>query len=162
MERSWMYCKIKNRPLAERFWEKVKIRGSDECWNWIACKSSTGYGNFILKGKNCLAHRVAWELTNGKIPEGMDILHHCDNPPCCNPKCLFLGTQTDNMRDRNRKGRHNIGKVTNEEISEIRNLRQKGMLLREIAELYPISCQTVGRICSNVLTKILWYPNRQG
>jgi len=157
MIKDWLHHKIKGRPLVERFWEKVDIRGPDECWDWLAYKNKDGYGFFWLKGKHPSAHRVAWELTNGEIPEGMNVLHHCDNPSCCNPKCLFLGTHTGNMQDKSRKGRargqnqkgniNNNAKLNEKQVLEIRILRQRGMIHREIAELYPISRREVGRIC---------------
>ena len=148
-----------NLTIEERFWEKVDIRGPDECWNWLAGKKSNGYGTFWIKGERvCPAHRIAWELTNGEIPKGMSVLHHCDNRLCCNPKCLFLGTHEDNMSDMCRKGRQARGislgqtKLSEEQVLEIRNLRQKGMLLREIAELYSINKSRV----SEIYRKISW------
>ena len=100
------------KTLAERFWEKVDIRTEDDCWNWKNSKYPTGYGHFS-SGKprrGRYSHRVAWELTYGPIPEDKCICHHCDNPSCCNPKHLFLGTTADNMHDRDRKGHNNNGK----------------------------------------------------
>jgi len=99
------------RPLEERFWEKVDVRGPDECWPWTRKHNPKGYGQF-RKDKMVQAHRMAWELTNGPIPDGLDVLHTCDNPPCCNPHHLFLGTNDDNMRDMNSKGRHGNIKKT--------------------------------------------------
>jgi len=88
-----------------RFWSKVRIRGFSECWPWQAGKAD-GYGAFgIGRSQNFLAHRVAWTLANGPIPAGLCVCHHCDNPPCQNPRHFFLGTQGDNARDRARKGR---------------------------------------------------------
>lgn len=82
--------------LAESFWTKVQ-RG-DDCWPYGA---GAGYGKF----RGMPAHRAAWILTNGRVPPGLFVLHHCDNPPCVRPDHLFLGTQTDNMRDASQKGR---------------------------------------------------------
>ena len=91
----------------ERFWSKVDRSGP--CWLWTDSVNANGYGQIGAGGrkgfKMFLTHRVAWELTNGAIPEGLFVLHKCDNPPCCNPSHLFLGTQTDNQRDMASKGR---------------------------------------------------------
>jgi HNH endonuclease len=81
------------------------------CWNWFATRNTCGYGVFCFRGKNQLAHRVSWLIHKGHIPNGRYVLHRCDNPRCVNPDHLFLGTQTDNMRDAVRKGRLKTGNV---------------------------------------------------
>ena len=88
-----------------RFW--AKVRKTDGCWLWTAGTFARryGYGQFGLNGHPHKAHRLAWEFTNGPIPEGLSVLHHCDNPPCVNPAHLFLGTRGDNTRDMMMKGR---------------------------------------------------------
>ena len=91
----------------ERFWVKVDVRGPDECWEWRASRSNRGYGKFGLNRQSFRAHRVAWTVINGPIPQNLGVLHHCDNPPCCNPRHLFLGTQADNAQDRVQKSRCN-------------------------------------------------------
>lgn len=93
--------------FATRFWARVKIGSKDECWEWTGCRIRNGYGRLGYKGKQHLTHRIAWELTNGTIPDGLCILHKCDNPPCCNPDHHFLGTKLDNMLDMRSKGREN-------------------------------------------------------
>lgn len=87
------------------FWNKVLRLGDDDCWNWRS-STSRGYGRFMLSGKRIYAHRFAWQITNGPIPDNLDVLHRCDNPRCCNPSHLFPGTQADNNRDKMQKGRH--------------------------------------------------------
>ena len=89
---------------AEKFWSKVNKGGADECWPWL---KANRYGQFYIgNGMAKPAHRVAYELTYGDIPAGLLVCHHCDNPPCCNPAHLFVGTVQDNMRDKISKGRH--------------------------------------------------------
>lgn len=93
-----------SRPVAERFWSYVQ-RG-DECWTWIGARDANGYGRLSLPGRGTIgAHRVSWELHRGEIPDGLCVLHRCDNPPCVWPEHLFLGTHADNVADRIAKGR---------------------------------------------------------
>lgn len=88
-------------PIEKLFWGKVDIKGPDDCWEWQAGRFSTGYGSFSTRGllTTLKAHRISWFFTHGPIPEGLWVLHKCDNRPCCNPKHLFLGTARDNTRD---------------------------------------------------------------
>lgn len=94
--------------IAERFWPKVSK--SDGCWTWTAAINKRwGYGAFREGGKTLRAHRVAWALTNGPIPDGLFACHHCDNPSCVNPSHIFLGTCSDNAKDMAAKGRSTLG-----------------------------------------------------
>lgn len=102
----------KPKSISERFWKKVKKGSSiDSCWLWIGAQDGYGYGQLatgsMIDGsrRRERAHRIAYELTIGPIPDGLEVLHKCDNPPCCNPTHLFLGTQTQNIEDMKRKGR---------------------------------------------------------
>lgn len=98
---------VKYCSLECRFWSKVEVtENPDDCWNWKAkAKSGHGYGIFNLGDHQSNAHRVSWMLSNGPIPDGLFVCHKCDNPRCCNPNHLFLGTPKDNTDDMNRKGR---------------------------------------------------------
>lgn len=102
-------------PIAVRFWRFV--RKTDGCWWWTGSANARGYGSIrpatgsSVRGKAKMAHRLAWELANGPIPEGHYICHRCDNPSCVNPAHLFVGTPSDNMRDCVAKGRSSIGRA---------------------------------------------------
>ncbi len=92
---------------AKRFWSKVDKRGPSECWNWTASTMSQGYGCFQHHRTRRASSRWAWIFIHGEIADRcMYVCHRCDNPSCCNPAHLFLGTQGDNLRDAYAKGRH--------------------------------------------------------
>ena len=92
-----------------RFWSYVTK--TDDCWPWTGSIHNTGYGRMKAKHKQVFVHRVSWEMSNGPIPNGMFVLHRCDNPPCVRPDHLFLGTKGDNNRDRVAKGRSAGGQL---------------------------------------------------
>jgi HNH endonuclease len=96
----------KPQPLASRFWKFVVPEPNTGCWLWTGAQYRHGYGAFSIR--RCVprqAHRIAWQLERGDIPEGIDVLHRCDVPACVNPKHLWLGTVVDNMQDASKKGR---------------------------------------------------------
>jgi len=88
----------------ERFEARVVIVPNG-CHIWTGCVTGHGYGTLVRDQKQWKAHRFAWTLYRGPIPEGMHVLHHCDVPPCVNPEHLWLGTHTENIQDMDRKGR---------------------------------------------------------
>lgn len=91
------------------FWSHVDGVGSDGCWSWTMCCFPKGYGAFKFNGKQWRTHRLAWTLTHGQIPDGLQVNHHCDNPACVNPAHLYIGTQKDNRQDAVRRGRTATG-----------------------------------------------------
>jgi len=153
----------------ERFWSKVDRRGPGECWEWIAGRCRAGYGYVQWEGRLQSAHRVAWQLAHGPIPEGLHVLHHCDNPGCVNAVGhLFLGTNAENMADRDAKGRqaksdrhgshthperwprgeaHVRSKVTTADVRLIRALRASGVPRVDVARRFGLTAASIYRIC---------------
>lgn len=147
--------------MAEWFWSRVDKSG--DCWVWRGRCLQSGYGQLIVKKKVLLAHRVAFELTHGHIPPGLEICHRCDNPPCVNPAHLFCGSHADNMRDMKTKGRqsrgarpyrdgHRNAKLNADSVREIRSLHQQGMSFVELGRRYGVS----GDQASNVVKRRSW------
>lgn len=146
----------KRRPFADRFWEKVKKGGKDECWEWQSARNAKGYGRLTSgRGVNLKAHRVAFALSHGGvIPDDAHVLHRCDNPPCCNPRHLFLGTGKDNTRDMIEKGRNSVpphkygAEHHNAKFDEVtaRKIRDDPRTHQAIADEYGISWMTVFRL----------------
>lgn len=92
-------------PVTERLWRRVQIGSSEQCWNWTGITNERGYGKINIGRLPKRAHRVAWEVTHGSVPDRLLVCHKCDNRLCCNPSHLFLGTAKDNMTDMVTKGR---------------------------------------------------------
>ena len=144
-----------------RFRRYVVERGPNECWEWTGARSS-GYGELAMPGTYpAKAHQLAWEAANGPVPDGLWVLHRCDNPPCVNPAHLYVGTHADNMRDMRERGRHwyrvnpdNIlrgertgaAKLTADQVSEIRALGAQGASLRAIGLRFGVSKTAIGYI----------------
>lgn len=143
---------------ADRLWPRVdRSGGPDTCWTWQGKRTPPGYGAIaiLVNGVRTYpyTHRFAWELTHGPIPDGLFVLHHCDNPPCCNPSHLFLGTHDDNAKDRMKKNRSYSArrdrslKLTLEQVGEIRHLRAStSMTQAEIGARFEVSGVQVCRI----------------
>ncbi len=129
--------------ILNRFRSRMSVGTMADCWPWKR-PAAAGYGTFLANGKTHSAHRFAWMLAFGPIPEGMRVCHRCDNPPCCNPSHLFLGTQADNMHDRDAKGRtvirrgeeSAVAKLTRADVVQIRSI--SGVSQAEIGRRFGI------------------------
>ena len=115
-----------------------------------------GYGSLWANGRANVAHRVAYELDIGEIPEGLHVLHRCDNPPCVNPRHLFAGTVADNAQDRDSKGRSGLEKLTGAEVLRIRDRLAGGASQQTVAGEFGVCQKTI----SNVYTHSTY--NRAG
>lgn len=150
-----------------RFWEKVKRGNLNRCWEWIGGRNANGYGLYGISPTRTshvgfLAHRIAFYLTYGKFPEEAHICHHCDNPPCCNPKHLYLGNPQLNNADKVAKGRqqtgmkHHMHKLTDDEVREIRRKYAVGNTsLSILAAEYGVAIGTVHPIVRRRTWKLL-------
>ena len=129
----------------KRFWDKVDVRGPDDCWEWQAYVRR-GYGQFKLDGKDQQAHRVAYLLEVGEIPAGMAVAHLCHNSRCCNPAHLQVQTYQENQRANfTRLNKSKAQKWSDQQIAEIRQFRAQGMVPRQIAEATGVPLKTVER-----------------
>ncbi len=136
------------------FWDRVDKRGAEECWEWLGARSSAGYGQIRIDGSLRYAHRHALALVGRAAGPGEVVCHHCDNPPCCNPAHLFVGTARDNAKDAAAKGRvhrsrgelSGKAKLTTPNVVEIRDLHARGVQRRDIAERFGIAAATVTSI----------------
>lgn len=157
------------KPLADRFWPKVdKTPGlgpDGDCWEWRAYVHPTGYGQVGMssqRGDTMHTHRASWILAHGDIPEGLLVLHKCDNRLCVNPDHLWLGTHKDNTQDMLTKGRRRpaeacargeavtISKLTEDLVRQMR--AEVGMTCKQLSEKYGVSPAT----CNRVILRQTW------
>ena len=158
--------KLHLSTLEHRFWKKVIKNGPlpascperGNCWTWTGATLPWGYGKIGEQGKTPSAHRTSWEIHFGPVPDGMFVLHYCDNPPCTNPAHLFLGSNGDNRHDSVAKHRHAYGsrfpqsKLTPELVRTIRRLYSASALQRDLALLMGVTQTTI----SSVVTRRSW------
>lgn len=149
-----------SKPLEEKFWSYVNIKGSDDCWEWNRGRTGNGYGLFTKPNGQgrVLSHRMAYELSKGKIPKGKLVCHHCDNPPCCNGNHLFLGTKSDNMMDAIKKRIMPLGsqlpqsKLNEKNVKIAREMYKKGHSINELAKKFRVN----GRTMRDALERKTW------
>lgn len=157
------------KKLREKILGNVKTGGpGGECWEWHGGRKPTGYGRLWHEGKHCYVHRLSFELFVGPIGD-LHVLHRCDNPPCCNPEHLFLGTHADNMTDRDAKGRASGGrlcgdangqsKLTEADVIEVHRRLARGDRQVDIASRFGVSKSLVhliknGRLWGHIVGTI--------
>lgn len=146
-----------NRDL-KRFWSKVNR--TSHCWIWTASLDGRGYGKFVMwrDGKHTyyIAPRIAWQISNGPVPEGMQVCHKCDNPKCVRIGHLFLGSAVDNAKDMLRKGRfpkrtrelNPNSKLTYKDVQSIRRIKSTGVSAETISKAYKITKKHVWNLCA--------------
>jgi hypothetical protein len=145
------------KNTVDDFWALVQIAEDDtQCWPWVGDSRPNGYGRMMLSGTVHATHRFAYENVVGTIPDGMYVCHRCDNPPCCNPAHLFLGTAADNSADMVQKGRslpqrgdaNHAKRLTEAWVRVIKTLRAQGLTYNEIAGEVPnATFGNVAQIC---------------
>lgn len=167
-------CKIRwatrATDLTQAFFARI-IFGATDCWYWIGQRGEGDYGRF--KGARrfgcpeLMAHRIAWHLWNGPVPDGLKVLHQCDVPPCVNPEHLFVGTQADNVADMHRKGRARVGppkfgmsnprsRLTDAIVVAIRTAYARGDTTQKaLAIRYEVGVMTVNRAIRGISWKHL-------
>ena len=139
--------------VTEKFWSLVDKKADDECWEWQGRRNRKNYGEFYWtknRYAETLAHRFAYVQANPpRIPEGKVIRHLCDNPSCCNPNHLIIGTDADNARDKVERDRQAKGsKHGNAKLTEngVRAIREDSRPYREIAQQYGVNPNRIGEI----------------
>ena len=150
-----------NLPWSEQFRivafeQRLIPEPNSGCWLWLGMQQvGKEYGLFCFKQRTVKAHRASWEIYCGEIPVGMSVLHKCDNPPCVNPDHLFLGSQSDNIKDRVKKGRSRgptgesapLAKLTATKVIELRRLHERnGVSVQDLADRFGIHKATVHKI----------------
>ncbi len=158
--------KLNPANTPEDFWKKVDIKGEDDCWEWLGGRNHH-YGLFQMNMKVYRTHRLSYEFTYGSIPEGLYVLHSCNNPPCCNPKHLRLGTHIDNMKQMDKDGRRRClilfgdesrhHKLTEKHVGEIKEKYSTGYYTQQqLAGEYNITQSNI----SHIITGKLWKQKR--
>lgn len=149
--------------ILRRLWARTEVTESG-CRIWLGSTSSSGYGQLRIGGRSAplaATHRLSFQIHRGPIPEGLEVCHTCDNPPCWAPDHLFAGTHTDNLRDMQAKGRrrpddvlprgvaHHDAKLTDDLVREIRIKHQQGRGYRRLAVEYGVSRSSIVAVCKN-------------
>lgn len=138
-----------SEAVQTRFWAKVdRTQGPDACWIWQGAKWPHGYGQFRYEKSLWTAHRMAWAMTHGSIPEGKWILHACDVPSCCNPAHLHVGDHDLNMKEMAVRERSRATRLNANVVKKVRELVGLGMKQTVIAKLLGVSNACICEIVS--------------
>ncbi len=138
----------------------IKVKKDEKCWEWLGSKTPNGYGTSRDGNETISAHRLSFELFNGKIPIDLCVCHSCDNRSCVNPEHLWLGTTQDNTEDKMKKGRkadkrgekHHLAKLSEDDVFKIREMHVQGLKQCEIAKIYHVDNSSI----SNIIRKRNW------
>ena len=139
--------------IGDWFWQRVdQSGGPNACWPWSGMRYPAGYGRFKLGKRYIIAHRTAYFLTYDIDPGESVVCHHCDNPPCCNPRHLFLGDHSANMLDRQQKGQylsgenHPLARLSQQDVIAIKARLAAGETALEVSRDYPVYTSTISSI----------------
>lgn len=152
-------ARLLDLEAADRFWKGVDIRGPEDCWPWHGphgVRERSGHIRLWHQGERVYAHRLAYLLAGGVIAEGQLVLHNCDVPACCNPRCLRAGSALDNARDRDSRGRrtprlprgeaHWSAKLSNLDARRIRHAHALGVRADDLAEIFGVCRSSIYNI----------------
>jgi hypothetical protein len=143
-----------HKSIEEHFWSKVNITDFFECWDWLGYRNNLGYGRLSFKGRMTLAHRLSYTLSVGNIPDGLLCLHRCNNPACCNPAHLYIGTDQDNTNDKV-KAHRQYAKLSEKQVVEIIRLLKTGATQRDIADRFSTSRANIATINTGLTWKYI-------
>jgi hypothetical protein len=149
--------KIDDPFVLARFFQCIQFpTKKGGCWEWTGLENTNGYGRFSYKDSHRLAHRVSYQIFFGEIPAGYVVCHNCDNRKCVNPSHLWLGTQSENLRDAAAKDRMHRPNTRGElngnrkldwkKVNTIRSMHKRGALKSHLAQLFRVSPTTIGNI----------------
>lgn len=141
---------------AEMMWDRLRQRLKKvpkslgtPCWEFQGAKDQDGYGKIRIGGEIERTHRLSFMCKHGPVELGMVVRHKCDNPPCCNPAHLEVGTHAENMQDMVARGRHRgNAKISSEEAADIRVAKMRGASLASLARKYEVSESTISAVIS--------------
>lgn len=149
--------------IYKTLWEFIDVREPDLCWEWKRSKTKAGYGHFRKDKQIFYTHRIVYQEVYGIIPKGMQVCHKCDNPSCCNPAHLFLGTSKDNINDAINKGRRSYSpkrhvpkrwhKLSLATVNRIRKMyKDYDITQKELSALFGRSQGNISKILSSKTT----------